>query len=201
MNKEKAAAAKALFMEGYNCSQAVVGAWAEDIGLDSETAYKIASGFGGGIGRMREVCGAFTGAVMVLGLKFGNTIGSDRAAKGKDYERVQLFAKRFKEELGSDTIICRELLGLSGPSDPDPAKRTKEYYQKRPCPETVAIASGLLGEFMEQFFQKKTLKLWANAVLPYKIMQKRAEKRDLCSFFVYKFCQIPAEQFGASFVI
>ena len=62
MNKEKAAAAKALFMEGYNCSQAVVGAWAEDIGLDSETAYKIASGFGGGIGRMREVCGAFTGA-------------------------------------------------------------------------------------------------------------------------------------------
>ena len=139
MNKEKAAAAKALFMEGYNCSQAVVGAWAEDIGLDSETAYKIASGFGG----------AFTGAVMVLGLKFGNTIGSDRAAKGKDYERVQLFAKRFKEELGSDTIICRELLGLSGPSDPDPAKRTKEYYQKRPCPETVAIASGLLGEFME----------------------------------------------------
>ena len=139
MNKEKAAAAKALFMEGYNCSQAVVGAWAEDIGLDSETAYKIASGFGGG----------FTGAVMVLGLKFGNTIGSDRAAKGKDYERVQLFAKRFKEELGSDTIICRELLGLSGPSDPDPAKRTKEYYQKRPCPETVAIASGLLGEFME----------------------------------------------------
>ena len=98
---------------------------------------------------MREVCGAFTGAVMVLGLKFGNTIGSDRAAKGKDYERIQLFAKRFKEELGSDTIICRELLGLSGPSDPDPAKRTKEYYQKRPCPETVAIASGLLGEFME----------------------------------------------------
>lgn len=149
MNKEKAAAAKALFMEGYNCSQAVVGAWAEDIGLDSETAYKIASGFGGGIGRMREVCGAFTGAVMVLGLKFGNTIGSDREAKGKDYERVQLFAKRFKEELGSDTIICRELLGLSGPSDPDPTKRTKEYYQKRPCPETVAIASGLLGEFME----------------------------------------------------
>ena len=147
MNKEKAAAAKALFMEGYNCSQAVVGAWAEDIGQPfGEVGH---AGFGGGIGRMREVCGAFTGAVMVLGLKFGNTIGSDRAAKGKDYERVQLFAKRFKEELGSDTIICRELLGLSGPSDPDPAKRTKEYYQKRPCPETVAIASGLLGEFME----------------------------------------------------
>ena len=114
-----------------------------------KTALKVASGLGGGVGRMREVCGAFTGAVMVLGLKFGNTIGNDRAAKGKDYERVQLFAKRFKEELGSDTIICRELLGLSGPSDPDPAKRTKEYYQKRPCPETVAIASGLLGEFME----------------------------------------------------
>lgn len=180
MNKEKAAAAKALFMEGYNCSQAVVGAWAEDIGLDSETAYKIASGFGGGIGRMREVCGAFTGAVMVLGLKFGNTIGSDRAAKGKDYERVQLFAKRFKEELGSDTIICRELLGLSGPSDPDPAKRTKEYYQKRPCPETVAIASGLLGEFMENFFKtacERCSHLQNNA-------KKSRETRSLL-FFLY----------------
>ena len=138
-----------LFKKGYNCSQSVFGAFAEDLGIDFETAVMISSSFGGGMGRMREVCGAFTGAVMVLGLKFGNTIGSDRAAKGKDYERVQLFAKRFKEELGSDTIICRELLGLSGPSDPDPAKRTKEYYQKRPCPETVAIASGLLGEFME----------------------------------------------------
>ena len=138
-----------LFGKGFNCSQAVFAAFCDKFGMDEKTALKVASGLGGGVGRMREVCGAFTGAVMVLGLKFGNTIGSDRAAKGKDYERVQLFAKRFKEELGSDTIICRELLGLSGPSDPDPAKRTKEYYQKRPCPETVAIASGLLGEFME----------------------------------------------------
>ena len=138
-----------LFGKGFNCSQAVFAAFCDKFGMDEKTALKVASGLGGGVGRMREVCGAFTGAVMVLGLKFGNTIGRDRAAKGKDYERVQLFAKRFKEELGSDTIICRELLGLSGPSDPDPAKRTKEYYQKRPCPETVAIASGLLGEFME----------------------------------------------------
>ena len=138
-----------LFGKGFNCSQAVFAAFCDKFGMDEKTALKVASGLGGGVGRMREVCGAFTGAVMVLGLKFGNTIGNDRAAKGKDYERVQLFAKRFKEELGSDTIICRELLGLSGPSDPDPAKRTKEYYQKRPCPETVAIASGLLGEFME----------------------------------------------------
>ena len=183
MNKEKAAAAKALFMEGYNCSQAVVGAWAEDIGLDSETAYKIASGFGGGIGRMREVCGAFTGAVMVLGLKFGNTIGNDRAAKGKDYERVQLFAKRFKEELGSDTIICRELLGLSGPSDPDPAKRTKEYYQKRPCPETVAIASGLLGEFMEQFFQKKNFETVGERCFPLQNNAKKSREMRSLLFF------------------
>ena len=146
---KKSEKAVELFKKGYNCSQSVFGAFAEDLGIDFETAVMISSSFGGGMGRMREVCGAFTGAVMVLGLKFGNTIGNDRAAKGKDYERVQLFAKRFKEELGSDTIICRELLGLSGPSDPDPAKRTKEYYQKRPCPETVAIASGLLGEFME----------------------------------------------------
>ena len=91
--------AKNNFMQGYNCAQAVLLAFCDDLGFDEQTALMLASPFGGGIGRMREVCGAFTGAVMVLGLKFGNTIGNDRAAKGKDYERVQLLQSVSRKSL------------------------------------------------------------------------------------------------------
>ena len=127
MNKEKAAAAKALFMEGYNCSQAVVGAWAEDIGLDSETAYKIASGFGGGIGRMREVCGTVTGMYMALGLARGYSDSKDNADKKRVYTEVQQLAERFKEDNGS--IICRDLLGMRAKAKdtPTPSERTEKY--------------------------------------------------------------------------
>lgn len=148
MDEKKAEQARELFMKGYNCSQSVVGAWAEELGIDFELAVKAASGFGGGMGRLREVCGAFSGAVMALGLKYGNADGADRMAKAEDYERVQAFAKRFKEENKFDSVICRELLGLDGASRPVPAQRTTEYYNKRPCPELVAMASGLLGEFI-----------------------------------------------------
>ena len=140
MNKEKAAAAKALFMEGYNCSQAVVGAWAEDIGLDSETAYKIASGFGGGIGRMREVCGAMCGAAMVAGMVYGDDTGENREAKSYTYKKVQEIAAEFKKT--NPSIICRELLGLSKNCavTPNAEKRTAEYYKKRPCAQIVEDA-------------------------------------------------------------
>lgn len=149
MNEEKARKAKEYFMQGYNCSQSVVAAWCGEIGLDIETALKISSCFGGGMGRMREVCGAFSGALMVLGMKYGNIVGGDAKAKGENYAMVQRYAERFKEENGFDSIICRELLGITGASKPAPAARTQEYYKKRPCPELVAMASGLLGEFME----------------------------------------------------
>lgn len=149
MNNEKAEKAKALFLQGYNCSQSVVGAWCEDLGLDLETALKISSGFGAGMGRMREVCGAVTGAFMILGLKYGNTEGGNSKAKGENYKLIQDFTAKYKAVNGRDTIICRELLGLDGASRPVPAERTKEYYKKRPCAEMVAIASGLLGEFIE----------------------------------------------------
>jgi C_GCAxxG_C_C family probable redox protein len=149
-NSPKAKKAEELFRMGYNCSQAVVGAWADDIGLTFETAVKISSGFGGGMGRMREVCGAVTGAFTVLGAKF-----SDGSANPQDkknvYELVQKFAARFKEENGFDSIICRELLGLpnlKSASDPTPAARTGEYYKKRPCPELVALSAALLEEFI-----------------------------------------------------
>lgn len=147
---DKGKRAKELFMQGYNCSQAVLGAWCEELGLDMETALKISSGFGGGMGRMREVCGAVTGAFMVLGLKYGNTDGKNSTAKGENYKLIQDFTKRYKEVNGRDTIICRELLGLDGASKPDPAKRTEEYYKKRPCPEMVELASNLLEEFINQ---------------------------------------------------
>jgi len=149
MNEEKARKAKEYFLQGYNCSQSVVAAWCDEIGLDMETALKVSSCFGGGMGRMREVCGAFSGALMVLGMKYGNTVGKDAKAKGENYAMVQKFAARFKEENNFDSIICREMLGLTGASQPAPAARTQEYYKKRPCPELIAMASGLLGEFME----------------------------------------------------
>ena len=148
-DENKAAAAGELFSQGYNCSQSVVGAWADAIGLDKDTALRISCGFGGGIGRMREVCGAVSGAVMVLNWKFGYTDGTDQTAKGNMYKIIQDFASRFKQENGFDSIVCRELLGLPGASDPTPAARTAEYYKKRPCKELVELSAGLLGEFIE----------------------------------------------------
>ena len=148
MNIEKAEKAKSLFKQGYNCSQAVLGAWCEALGLDFNTAMRLSQSFGGGMGRMREVCGACSGAFMVLGLKYGTPDSSDAQTKKKVYEIVQKFAARFKEENGFDSIVCRDLLGLPGASRPKPAERTAEYYKKRPCAELVALSSGLLDEFI-----------------------------------------------------
>ncbi len=147
-NNAKSIRARELFMKGYNCSQAVVGAWADEIGLPFDTAVKVSAGFGGGMGRMREVCGAASGAFMVLGLKFSTGM-SDPQSKKNMYEIIQAYAKRFKEENNFDSIICREMLGLSGASKPTPAVRTDEYYKKRPCPELIAMAAGLLEEFIK----------------------------------------------------
>lgn len=148
-NNEKARLAGEYFMQGYNCSQAVVAAWAEEVGLDMQTAMRISCGFGGGIGRLREVCGTVSGAVMILNWKYGYTDGRDQQAKGEMYKLIQAFASRFKEENGFDSIVCKELLGLEGASAPQPAKRTGEYYKKRPCKELVELSAGLLGEFIE----------------------------------------------------
>lgn len=148
-NDKIAKQAGELFTQGYNCSQSVVAAWAEQVGLDRDTALKISSGFGGGMGRLREVCGAVSGAFMILSFKFGSSDSSDGKAKAELYEIIQAFAKRFKEENGFDSIVCRDLLGLPGASIPTPAPRTAEYYKKRPCKELVELSAGLLGEFIE----------------------------------------------------
>lgn len=141
--------AKDLFLEGYNCAQAVFGAFCEDFGLDLETAMKMSSGFGGGIGRLREVCGAVSGAVMVLNMKCGYTSPTDNKAKMLHYKRVQDIANKFSQENGS--IICRELLGLSEKvSEPTPEVRTSEYYKKRPCKELVEMAADIVDEYIKE---------------------------------------------------
>lgn len=135
-----------LFKSGYNCSQAVFGAYAEELGLDLETAFKISSSFGGGMGRMREVCGALTGSFMVLGMLEGGYDVRDNKAKAEHYKNIQELAERFRQQNGS--IICRELLGLSkkGADDPTPELRTDGYYKKRPCVELVELAAKNLDE-------------------------------------------------------
>lgn len=134
--------AMALFKQGYNCAQAVLLAFAQELNLDEQTAVKMAAPFGGGMGRMREVCGAFSGLLMAVGLKYAPVDPQDPKAKAEHYALVQKLAEQFKEQNGS--IICRELLGLTGPQAPTPDPRTAQYYQKRPCAEIVGGAAEIL---------------------------------------------------------
>lgn len=139
--------AKQNFTDGYNCAQAVLCAFEDVTGLDGETAAKIASSFGGGMGRMREVCGAVSGACMVLGLIEGYDDPKAGKEKMQLYARVQEFAQKYKEENGS--IICRELLaGVPVMSGVKPEERTETYYKKRPCAELVYMAASILDEML-----------------------------------------------------
>ena len=139
--------AKELFKMGYNCSQAVFGAFCEELGMDFETAMKISSSFGGGMGRMREVCGTVSGMLMAAGLQFGPCDNLNPRAKGEHYQRIQELAKRFKDKNGS--IICRELLqGVETSTSPIPSERTETYYKKRPCVDLVGDAAEIFEEYM-----------------------------------------------------
>lgn len=131
--------AKALFKEGFNCSQAVCAACADLYGLDEQTALRVAASFGGGIGRMRQTCGAACGMFILAGLENGSATPGDAEGKKQNYVLVQDLAAKFKAENGS--LICAELLGIAPkPENPTPAERTEAYYQKRPCVEMVANA-------------------------------------------------------------
>lgn len=142
--------AKQLFMEGYNCSQAVVGAFCEECKMDFDTAMRLASSFGGGMGRLREVCGAVSGMFMVAGLLYGYDDPKEQKLKAEHYERIQALAQEFQKENGS--IVCRELLGLSEKkSEPVPEQRSKEYYKKRPCPEMVKMAAEIMERYLNQY--------------------------------------------------
>lgn len=142
--------AKQNFMNGYNCSQAVLLAFCEDFGLEKETALKISEPFGGGMGRMREVCGTVTGMFMVIGLAMGNDNSKDNTTKKNVYKSVQELAAKFKEDNGS--IICRELLGLQKANKESyvPSERTTEYYKKRPCPELCKYAADILEDYLKE---------------------------------------------------
>ena len=131
------------FISGYNCAQSVFLAFAEDLGFDKETALKLSSSFGGGMGRLREVCGAVSSMFAIAGLKAGYTTPNDDEVKAKHYELIQTLAVDFKSKFG--TIICRELLELPEGKDlPTPSKRTEEYYQTRPCEAFVRYAAEII---------------------------------------------------------
>ena len=135
----RVARAKELFHQGFNCSQSVFAACADIYGVDEQTALRIAASFGGGIGRMRQTCGAACGMFILAGLENGSATPGDAEGKKQNYTLVQDLAAKFKQENGS--LICAELLGIaSKPQEPTPEARTENYYQKRPCVEMVANA-------------------------------------------------------------
>lgn len=138
------------FQNGCNCCQAVLIAFKDDIGMDEKSLLMLGSSFGGGIARLREVCGAVSGLEMVLGLIEGYNDISDYKAKTEHYKKAQKLAEEFREINGD--IVCRNLLGLSDKKDGHvPEKRTKEYYKKRPCKELVECAA----EILEKYFENK----------------------------------------------
>ena len=143
MTRDRGREAEAAFREGYNCCQAVAVTFADRLGLEKDQAARLSSGFGGGMGRLREVCGAVSGMVFVASALCGyQTPGAD-AEKAALYARVQKLAGEFRAAAGS--ILCRELLGLSAPEgSPVPEARTVEYYQTRPCPGLVRLAAEIL---------------------------------------------------------
>ena len=142
--------ARSLFLQGYNCAQAVLCAFDDLTGLDRETSARLASSFGGGMGRMREVCGTVSGALLVLGQVCGYADPEDIKAKTDHYHLVQEFARRFKQING--TIICRELLkGVRTIPGNDPEARTPEYYTARPCLRHVGEAARIVDEMLRDF--------------------------------------------------
>lgn len=135
--------AKQKFLSGYNCSQAVACAFADEMNMDEETVKRLTIGFGGGMGRMREVCGTVSGAAFVLSALYG------KRDKNDVYKMVQDVAEEFRKENGS--VVCRELLGLSksAPITPTAEPRTKEYYKKRPCAELVEMMADILEKYIK----------------------------------------------------
>ena len=150
--KSRGDRARELFREGYNCSQAVTLAFAEELearGISREMAAGLASSFGGGLGRLREVCGCVSGMALVCGALEGYTDPKAAAEKQDHYKRIQKLVTAFKDENGS--YICRELLaGINTDTNPMPEARTESYYKKRPCAELAACAVDILERHLEE---------------------------------------------------
>ncbi len=140
--------AKAFFTQGYNCSQSVLMAFSDITGLDEKTSAMLSSGFGGGMGRMREVCGAVSGMFMAASLVSGYNDPADLEGKKRTYQMIQTLAEKFKSQ--NKSIICRELLGLDKPEETYiPEQRTPDYYKKRPCGDLVKDAAEILEEYFK----------------------------------------------------
>ena len=141
--------AKKNFESGCNCAQAVLLAFSDRTGLDEATAMKLSASFGGGMGKLREVCGAVSGMFMAAGMIYADDHVPTQEAKAAHYEKIRTLAARFKEENGS--YICRELLdGVPVSKDAAPEERTEQYYKKRPCGELCAIAAQILDDFLAE---------------------------------------------------
>ena len=141
--------AKKNFESGCNCAQAVLLAFSDRTGLDEATAMKLSASFGGGMGKLREVCGAVSGMFMAAGMIYADDHVPTQEDKAAHYEKIRTLAARFKEENGS--YICRELLdGVPVSKDAAPEERTEQYYKKRPCGELCAIAAQILDNFLAE---------------------------------------------------
>ena len=136
-----------LFYDGYNCAQAIAVAFCDVTGLTPEQSAKMVSSFGGGMGRLREVCGAVSGMLFVAGLLYGYDQPHDSAGKKSHYSRVQQLAGEFRDKIGS--IVCREIL-KNPPTDPTPSPRTEAYYKERPCVHMVATAAEILDRYIAE---------------------------------------------------
>ncbi len=148
-NEARVRRAVELFGQGYNCSQSVVAAFADLYGMSHDTALRVSASFGGGIGRMRQTCGAACGMFVLAGLDCGSTDGADREGKSHNYAVVQRLAEEFRRENGS--LVCAELLGLKKPEGtPEASERTAQYYKKRPCAMMVETAARLFARYMEE---------------------------------------------------
>ena len=149
-NEERIEKAVELFKEGFNCSQSVVAAFADQYGFTREQALRMSASFGGGIGRMRETCGAACGLFLLAGLETGATDGADREGKAANYAVVQELAEEFKKRNGA--LKCADLLGLSKkePVVSTPEARTPQYYAKRPCAKMVEEAARIWCEYLEK---------------------------------------------------
>lgn len=138
--------AQGYFKQGFNCAQSVVMAFRDLTGLSESESARLASSFGGGLGRMREVCGAVSGMAIVAGILYGYDDPKVIGASAAHYARVQELANAFRARNGS--IVCRELLGGAAATNPTPEARTTEYYKKRPCAELVGDAAEILDEYI-----------------------------------------------------
>ena len=150
MENERIEKAVSLFKEGFNCSQSVVAAFADKYGFTHEQALRMSASFGGGIGRMRETCGAACGLFLLAGLETGAVEGADRDGKARNYAVVQELAEEFKRRNGA--LRCADLLGLSQkePVVSTPEARTAQYYAKRPCVKMVEEAARIWCEYLEK---------------------------------------------------